>query len=220
MSEFINTAEKLSALSITNRAVLVSFSGSKDSLVVLDLASRYFKTIKCFYMYVVDNLSFIESQLDFAREKYGVEVIKVPHWGYWQSKAQGVYCRKQDVPNIRLLDIYRYLTAETGIDLIFTGAKKSDSMWRRQYTKQLGENFKNVINPIWNWNLYDVLAYLKLKEIPIPKTNNQIGGGVDFTFSSLLFIYDNYPDDFDLIEQEFPFVRAVAKRREWFDGTI
>ena len=39
-------------------------------------------------MYVVDNLSFIESQLDFAREKYGVEVIKVPHWGIGKVKLR------------------------------------------------------------------------------------------------------------------------------------
>lgn len=220
MSVFEKTAEMLAELSLFNKAVLVSYSGGKDSLVVLDLAKKYFNKVVCFYMYTVDNLSFIENQLNYAREKYEVEILKTPHWGYWQSRARGIYCKKQDVPEIKLPDIYRYMMNETGIDLIFTGAKRADSIWRRRHTASIKKMFDNVKNPIYDWSKYEVLAYLKLKNIPIPDNGGRVSSGVDFSFSNLLFIYENYPEDFELMEKQFPFIRAVVKKREYFNGKL
>lgn len=44
-------------------SVIVAFSGGKDSIVTLDLCSRYFKKIYSFFMYLVPNLEFQERML-------------------------------------------------------------------------------------------------------------------------------------------------------------
>jgi phosphoadenosine phosphosulfate reductase len=61
-------------------SVIVSYSGGKDSAVVLDLCHRYFKTVHAFFMYQVSDLSFQEATLRRAEKKYGIEIYRVPHF--------------------------------------------------------------------------------------------------------------------------------------------
>lgn len=153
-------------------SALVSFSGGKDSLVCLDLAIRKFKRVVCFYMYWADGLSWIEKSFEYTRKKYNVEIIKVPHWSYIKMKKHGVYCLPQPaLHEASLFDVYEYLRDATGIYPIIVGGKKADGIWRR--TMVASSNTDMVLNPIWDWNKYDVLAYLKVKNIPIPVSEGE-----------------------------------------------
>jgi phosphoadenosine phosphosulfate reductase len=212
MDHLEHTHKLLTELSKKNKRVLVAFSGGKDSLCVLDLASQFFKSITCFFMYLVDDLGHVEKQLQYAKNKYGVEIIKIPHWLYFRLKKDGVFCIPfSDTPHVTLNDIYDYIISETGINLILTGAKKSDSLVRRVTHNEWNQR---VQTPIWTWSVYDVLAYLKNKNIEIPKSSAQSNTGVDLTPRNLKFIHDNYPDDFKKMEIEFPFIRAEILRQE------
>jgi hypothetical protein len=64
-----------------------------------------------------------------------------------------------------------------------------------------------------------VYAYLKARNIPVPQESIDMGAkgaGVDLHPDSLLWIYDNHPDDFRKIERVYPYVRAAVYRREWY----
>jgi 3'-phosphoadenosine 5'-phosphosulfate sulfotransferase (PAPS reductase)/FAD synthetase len=120
---------------------------------------------------------------------------------------------------VRLKDIYNWVQLDTGIKYIMTGAKKADGLWRRRHigNTERSENFKHIINPIKEWNKYDVFAYLKANNIPLPLvTTVGNAGGVGIATDSLLNLYDNHREDFEKMKTVFPFVEAVVYRRKFY----
>jgi hypothetical protein len=73
-----------------------------------------------------------------------------------------------------------------------------------------------MIYPIKGWTRYDVLAYCNAQKIPIPDEYRQSAGGVDLSTRSLLWVYDNYRDDFERLARYFPHIEAVVHRRDWY----
>lgn len=196
-------------------SALVSFSGGKDSLCCLDLALRTFKKVVCFYMYWADGLSWIEESLQRAEKTYGVEIIQVPHWSYVRMKKYGIYCLPSPtLHDAKIADVYEYLRAETGIYPVIVGGKKADGIWRRTFVAN--SNADMILNPIWDWNKYDVLAYLKAKNISIPVSEGTICSGVDVSSKFLKWCYVNYPKDFEKMKEEFPFIEALIYKEQYF----
>jgi 3'-phosphoadenosine 5'-phosphosulfate sulfotransferase (PAPS reductase)/FAD synthetase len=75
----------------------------------------------------------------------------------------------------------------------------------------------DTVAPICGWNKYDVLAYLKAQQIPIPEAQaGKNTTGIDLSTPSLLWMYDHHRDDFERICEVFPFAGAVVKRREGY----
>lgn len=198
---------------------LVSYSGGKDSLAVLDLCSRAFKRVICFYMYLVPGLKVIDDQMTLARERWGVEVLFYPHRVFFQALQDGLYCKEgfwnDDLPMLSLREIYDWVILDTGIPQIATGAKASDSMARRRFFKNT-ESWDDIFYPLKGWNKHDVLAYCRAQRIPLPDAHAGNTTGVDLSTRSLLWLHDSYPDDFKRLCQWFPFAEAVVYRREWY----
>ena len=219
---FTETLNLLKDKARQHPSVLISFSGGKDSLAVLDLCRKSFRHVAAFYMYLVPGLRHIEERIAWARERYNIEILSYPHWVMFKCLRNGIYCPNHhqfDDTDFKLTDIYEAATQETGIKLIAHGGKDSDGLWRRRLfanTKD-SERWKNIFYPIKGWSKYDVLAYLQAQKIPIPQESvEQRAAGMDLATGTLLWLHDTYPDDFDRIEKVFPYVRAVVKRREWY----
>lgn len=200
-----------------HEAVLVSFSGGKDSLVVLDLCSRYFRRVECFFMYLVPGLRCVEGSMKFARERYGVKILEYPHPMISDAIKNGHYCSgymtATEVPYLTQGDVYDLARRESGIELIATGMKGADNFWRRRNLKQSKEN---TIHPIKEWMHADVLAYMKARELPAPPAHKGVSTGVCLRIPALLWLHDDFPDDFEKMEQVFPYIGAVVKRREFY----
>lgn len=210
------TIQKIESMAALCLSVLVSYSGGKDSLVVMDLCKKHFQNVKAFFMYFVPGLSVCERQLDYARQKWGVEIIQYPHWNYIQCLKQGVYCLNSTAhdkfPEWKLADVYNAVRHDTGVDLIATGSKASDSRWRKFNLKNgTGDN---VLVPLLNWNKFDVLAYLKINGIPVPDSSGGQATGVDLSTPSILWLHDNHPEDFQKLLKHFPLAQAAIKRRD------
>lgn len=222
-SVYFETAERLRELAKKHPRVLVSYSGGKDSSVCLDMCFRSgFTEIQPFFMYLVPGLKFVQDRLDWAEQKYGVKIMHVPHWMCYKYLREEIFCSTRwtvDLPEIRTGDINAVLCERTGISLVINGGKKSDGLWRKRFIWGLRNNAA-LSHPIENWNKWDVYAYLKTNNIAVTKDSVDMGAkgaGVGLHPRSLLWIYDNHPDDFKKIEKVYPYARSVVYRREWYN---
>lgn len=200
-------------------AVVVAYSGGKDSICVLDLAMRTFERVECFFMYFVPGLECVETMLDWARERYGVKINQYPHWVLSKAIRDGVYCNNfstvDDLEDWKLRDVYNLAKADTGIPMIMTGAKRADSLWRRRQMGTWGKS-DDVVYPVAGWNKFDVLGYLKGGGLPVPDSSGKAATGIDLSMPSLLWLNDNHPRDFQKLCRVFPYAEAVVWRRKWY----
>jgi len=121
ISVYNDTIFALNLLAEKNKEVIVFYSGGKDSLCVLDLCSKIFEKVVCVFMYFIPGLACAEKQLQYARDKYGVEIKQYPHWVFVRSLIH-VFCDNYyfDFPlkEIKLKDVYRMAREDTGIKII------------------------------------------------------------------------------------------------------
>ena len=150
---------------------------------------------------------------------YGVEVFQYPHWNFLSALKAGVYCvpdkQHAEIPDLTLFDVYAMVRQDAGASLILTGMKKADSMFRRQTMKFSTEPL--VHHPLEDWNKFDVMAYLKANNITPPKAPGKSNvSGLDLKESSLLFLHQHYPDDWQRLLEWFPFAEAAICRAIWY----
>jgi hypothetical protein len=181
-----------------------------------------FSRVETFFMYFLPDLRVDVERLLFARSTWGISPRLYPHPGLGQSLKGGRYSSNiamaSGLPEWTHQDIYQMARLDTGIPLIVTGMKASDSNSRRRYLAW-SEDDANIIHPVKDWNKHDVISYLKARGIPLPRTSGDQMFGVGLSIGSLLWVHDNYPDDFDKIERVFPYARAAVYQRDWFGAT-
>ncbi|MDX9975362.1 MAG: phosphoadenosine phosphosulfate reductase family protein [FCB group bacterium] len=199
-------------------ACVVAYSDGKDSRVVMDLCVRSFARVRGFFMELVPDLECVEDALDAARRRWGVEIVRYPHWLAAKLVKNGIYCdaswRVDNLPEWKLADVYALAMKDSGIDVLATGAKRADSGWRRRFMNTARQN--SVINPIAGWVKYDVVSYLKARGIPLPPSSGHSATGIDLSTPSLLWLHDTYPDDFKRLCEFFPYAEAVVWRRKFY----
>lgn len=120
-------------------SVIVGFSGGKDSIVTLDLCVRYFKRVVPFFMYLVPDLEFQERMLKRYEDKYGIEIIRLPHFECSNFLKYGSFTMfDPNVDIVGITDTYEYLRQRTGIHWIAAGERCADSIVRNAMIKQSG----------------------------------------------------------------------------------
>lgn len=199
-------------------ACMVAFSGGKDSLVVMDLCMRTFSRVQAFFMYLVPGLECVEIELEKARARWGIEIRQYPHWLVHRLIKNGVYCNShwtnEALPEWKLAEVYALALLDSEMPQLATGAKKADSGWRRRFMSTDRED--QVFYPIAQWHKYDVLAYLKARQIALPPSSGHSATGIDLSAKSLLWLNDTFPDDFKRLCEVFPFAEAVVWRRAFY----
>ena len=210
---------------------LLAFSGGKDSLVCLALCLRTFEETKPFFMYFIPGLTVVDEMIAKWEKILGVKIDQVPHWKVSRKLKDYIY----RVPPIKLMEdgyiavdphagddidawsldeIYSLQVDKTGIPIIVTGAKKSDSMWRRRQMGTWG-NQDRMIYPLRNWNKFDVLQFLKTNRLPLPESSGRNANGIDLATPIVLWLYDQHREDYNKIAEVFPLVEAVVWRRQF-----
>jgi phosphoadenosine phosphosulfate reductase len=221
MGALEETMEILRDARTRSDSVLVSFSGGKDSLVVLDLCMRTFSRVEAFFMQWVPGLACAEDPAIAGAERNRVKLHMVPHWNGMRCLKAGFYCmngpERDDWPDVKLRDIYSMVIADTGIPLIAMGGKRKDGLWRKRNLDST-KNWAEVVTPIVGWSNHDVAAHLVARKIPIPKGDSKDGSGVDLSKPSVLWMYDNHPDDYATLADHFEFVGAIVEQRRMFGG--
>lgn len=210
----IKVASKISS------RVIVFYSGGKDSAVVLDLCCKYFKTVDVVFMYYIPGLSFQDRIIRWAEAKYGMNIIRLPHFELSNFLRYGTF-RPSDlsVSIVSIKDVYNYSRDLTQTWWIAAGERISDSIIRRAMIKQSGsiDTKRGRFYPISEWSKADIVDYIKQNRLMVSPESQTLG----FSFRSLqpldmIAIKEHYPTDWMLIKSYFPLVEASIKHHEYF----
>lgn len=204
---------------------IVMMSLGKDSIVTLDLLYPKFNRIVCVFMYLVKGLSHIQNWINWLKRKYPkIEFQEIPHWNLTYNLKYGVYCTPN--PKVKVLNLSMVLTKlkETyGIDYIFLGMKKADSMNRRLFL--MGYEKENYIHngncyPLVEFTQKQILSYMRKKNLPKPilyskpmfNDTAEVGkasGGLSLDLDCFLWLREHAPNDLERIYETFPQSRVI-----------
>lgn len=196
----------------TNEALLFCSLG-KDSLVLLDLVYHKFDRVVCVFMYFVKDLDHIERYVKWVKTRYPkIEFIQAPHWNLTRILRTGMYCVPN--PRIKLLtlkDIEQSMRLRYGIEWVFYGMKKADSMNRRLMLNTYTDGMNNgKCYPLQDWSNKDVLAYMTQKKLPTPvRYSKNASGGVGFNKECFVWLRENYLHDLQKILKAFPMSEKI-----------
>ena len=166
---------------------IVSFSGGKDSQVILDLVSRVLPPEEFVVIYSDTGLE-IPPSLELYKQTEAHYKQLYPNLNFYLTKNPQDTVELWDkfgTPSrvhrwcctvTKTAPLYRYLKEISGNDkqpnvLTFEGVRAEESSAREKYNRKIGKNVKHsgVINasPIFFWNATEVFLYLFTKNLHI-----------------------------------------------------
>lgn len=210
--------DPIRVMSKVTQEVLVGFSGGKDSCVTLDLCVKNFNHVVPFFMYQVPGMSFQERTLDVYEKRYGLEILRLPHFETSDFLRYGTY-REPDysVPILSVSEIYDYLRIKTGIHWIAAGERIADSIIRRAMIKHSGSiDFKRGrFFPLAYWKKSDVMEYMRVKKLYLGAESRKLGFSFrDISGETLSTIKRNWPQDYEKVKKIYPLCEAAVMRAE------
>lgn len=193
--------------------VFVSFG--KDSLVLLDLLYPLFDKLICVFMYFVPNLSHITRYLRYCMARYPKAIfVQTPHWNLTYIHKSGMYCQPE--PGIKLkklADVVEEVREATGIQWVFLGMKKADSLNRRLMLMQYESSYytnNGIAYPLAEMTNRDIISYMRTAKLPAPVIyGKRASNGIGFNLDCFLWLRENAPDDLEKIYAEFPLSKRI-----------
>jgi 3'-phosphoadenosine 5'-phosphosulfate sulfotransferase (PAPS reductase)/FAD synthetase len=204
-------------------SAIVSFSGGKDSMVILDMVAKAgFEKIVAFILEFVPGLEIVKKQIDYAKSRYGVDVYQfqdpaIFSWleaANYNDRNRTIEEYAADLKKIQIVPIVRN---DTGIQLVVTGHKKSDGLNQGVMNAQNANKDDGYLQPIINWNKYHVYSYLKSNNIPIPESDGRNSSSMDLHPRNIFWLYEKHNADYQKLKRVFPYVEAIIKRKKWYD---
>jgi len=222
-SVYTKTLSSLNNAREKNDTCILFFSATgKDSIVLLHLLKDRFKTVVCCFLYIVDNLSFIENYLNWAKTFQNVIIEKYPHPILYNYKASGYFSTKavKGIKKVSFNDIADILKKKYNTEVVIYGHKVSDSYIRRGMFAGAAKNeFHTQYNkyyPIVNWKNKDCIDYITLNKLPRPLKlgSKRPSSGVSFRKETILFIKEHYPQDYKKMCYEFNLLEVKYGKAE------
>lgn len=208
--------DSVKAASLITPKVIVAFSAGKDSCVVLDLCCKYFEEVEAFFMYQVPGLSFQEAALRYAEERYGIEILRIPHFEVSDFLRYGTFCKADNlVRRVKPIDIYNYVREQTGLHWIAGGERIADSIVRRAMIKQSGsiDAKRGRLYPIAEWTKADVMRYVEHHKLKVSPEASLLGHSFrSLAPKDMAKIKQHYPADYEKICAMYPFVEASTMK--------
>lgn len=178
----------------------------------MDLCTQFFPHVTAYFMYLVKGLEFQEAILRHYERRYGIEVLRVPHFMLSEWLRYGTFRMPDfDVPIISTKELYDYTRDLCGTWWIACGERISDSIIRRAMIKHSGtiDNLRGRIYPIAYWRKAEIMYYVRRKHLRLSLENTALG----FSFRSLMptdmqKIKDRFPSDYEKIIDAFPLVEV------------
>ncbi len=219
MSLITDTIDRLKLMAASHPAVIVAFSGGKDSLAVMSLAARIFARVHPYFMHFIPDLHDHQAAMAAMAEHWPhIELLTYPHPTFINMAIQGQYCvpppERADMQGVSTDDVDSWVRQDTGAEIILTGMKKSDFLNRRTL---IARSPPNLVHPLADWHTFDVMSYLKANGISPPPPRRE-SFGINLSTPSILYLYEHYRDDYEKIRSYFPFIPAIVLRASLHHG--
>ena len=195
----------------------VMFSTGKDSIVSLDIVSKYFSRFSIIYTYIVKDLSYKDSFLDYYGEKYKCEVHKLPCYELSEAYRSGGYTGyAQKVPRMTFRKDEEASRERTGTEWIAYGHRANESFARRGMMASHGgiDQKGKRLYPLAFWKRKQVEEYIEDANLPLPpEYADGFRDICSFTSKETLeWLIDRFPSDFERVVKQFPQTEALLYR--------
>lgn len=199
---------------------IISYSGGKDSLALIDLTLRTGKRVVAFFMYKIPHLDSTQFICNYARQRFAIEVLELPHWSTSHDLREGKFrARGMDVPLLKVPDIENVARQKTGLKWVGVGYKKLDSLERRGMLTDWYKKYGEPVNPdrgvftcIDDWSHKDVREHLAQSNIEVPSMDSGGLNGISLAPHSLAWLRTYWPQDYQRMLRYFPYAVAQADR--------
>lgn len=201
----------------TDKVLLFHSATGKDSIMLLDLCTKYIKHVECVFMFTIPQLEHIEKYINWAIQKYNVKFYQVQHYATASAIKTGYLGCTQNskVVNSSLSSITEAMRGYTGIDWVVFGFKRSDSMNRNLMMNKLHHNSFNLNTkqayPISGLSNKDVFGYIEDNNLisPIKYGNGRSSGVAPGDPDFLNFCREYYPRDYQKVVSYFPLAAVI-----------
>lgn len=193
--------------------VILSFSGGKDSIVMLDIAMRHHvKLLTVVYGQFAERIPSRESLLKHYEQRYGVQIHRRISW-YGESARTGKPVRQRDT--------YAQWRREFNVSWIAEGIKPTDSIVRNALLKKAdkGINVKMLsAYPLYRWYDRAVMAYIRQNKLILPPEyqSNVKHDLSNMTVESLIWTKHNLPADYECVVTQYPWMLDRIAHRELY----
>jgi len=168
-------------------------------------------------MYKVQGISYREKILKYYETRYKVKIVQIPDYDLMNYQIIQSNSKKG---KIKIGDIENYLRRKLNISYIVYGQKNTDGfMTKLKIHTGIDQKFKRFY-PVAIWTDNEIFEYIKKNKLPL-SPEYQVGFKNIDTFKGepLLYIYNNYPDDYQKIKKQFPHIEAdLLRAREKYEG--
>lgn len=226
MSVTMATVHDVERQSTLHDSVVIACSFGKDSLITLDLCSKYFKRVEVLHMVYVKGMKLTEERVQYVKDRWGVDVHIVDHPGSLEHRKLGFRCfPDESVQTKTIKEIYADAKRELGCSLLATGTRMAEDIGRRAAIRRglRGETagaWAGDWHPIYDWKHSkehsDLLPYLNHNNIKPFENLSGSKHGMSNDAKTILWLHDNHPADYQKWLEVFPLASCVVKRRELY----
>ncbi len=195
---------------------IVMFSTGKDSIVTLDLCCKFIPNIKVVHLYFVKGLSYRERFLEYYEKRYNIQIDQYPQVDVSRIFHNKAFTNSQkEIPKLKQADIELFLRKTYDISYLAYGYRKQESLQRRGHLSSCDgfeKKFKRFY-PVADWTTADIMNYVKKERLPLPVEYSF--GFRDINFfegEGLVWLYRNYPEDYEKVKAVYPFIEAELLR--------
>lgn len=214
-------------------AVMLAFSGGKDSIGAWLAMRPHFSRVVPVYYYSIPDLGFIERGLKYYEEWFQTPIIRVPNPSFYRQLRNWVF-QSPEVSRAEVLSaaglpaltheiIHREVgEAELGLPeqdcWVAIGTRANDSPQRRMAFNKWGpvRSKNRSFFPVWDWDKAKLIGEIQRAGVKLPPEYRVFGrsfDGIDFRFLHGVKTY--WPEDYAKILHWFPLAECELKRHEF-----